>query len=84
MELFNDINYSKMKFGIVGAGFTGSVLAHELASKGHDINLFESRNHIAGNCYTERDEKTDILLHKYGPHIFHTNNQKVLLMVLLY
>ena len=66
-----------MKFGIVGAGFTGSVLAHELASKGHDINLFESRNHIAGNCYTERDEKTDILLHKYGPHIFHTDNQKV-------
>lgn len=66
-----------MKFGIVGAGFTGSVLAHELAFKGHDINLFESRNHIAGNCYTERDEKTDILLHKYGPHIFHTNNQKV-------
>ena len=66
-----------MKFGIVGAGFTGSVLAHELSSKGHDINLFESRNHIAGNCYTERDEKTDILLHKYGPHIFHTENQKV-------
>jgi UDP-galactopyranose mutase len=66
-----------MKFGIVGAGFTGSVLAHELASKGHDINLFESRNHIAGNCYTERDEKTDILIHKYGPHIFHTENQKV-------
>lgn len=66
-----------MKFGIIGAGFTGSVLAHELASNGHEINLFESRSHIAGNCYTERDEKTNILLHKYGPHIFHTDNQKV-------
>ena len=66
-----------MKFAIVGAGFSGSVLAHELASKGHKINLFESRRHIAGNCYTERDAKTGIMLHNYGPHIFHTDNKKV-------
>lgn len=66
-----------MKFAIVGAGFTGAVLAHELAKFGHTIEVFESRSHVAGNCYTERDEKTGIMLHKYGPHIFHTDNEQV-------
>jgi UDP-galactopyranose mutase len=66
-----------MKFSIVGAGFTGAVLAHELAKDGHQIEVFESRKHVAGNCYTERDEKSGIMLHKYGPHIFHTDNEDV-------
>jgi len=66
-----------MKFAIVGAGFTGSVLAHELAKAGHKIQVYESRDHVAGNCYSERDRKTEILLHKYGPHIFHTDNEEV-------
>ncbi|UFS55402.1 UDP-galactopyranose mutase [Comamonadaceae bacterium M7527] len=66
-----------MNFAIVGAGFTGSVLAQELAKAGHKINIFESRNHIGGNCYSERDEKTGVMLHKYGPHIFHTDNESV-------
>ncbi|MBD3768212.1 MAG: UDP-galactopyranose mutase [Gammaproteobacteria bacterium] len=66
-----------MNFAIVGAGFTGAVLAQELAKAGHTISVFESRNHIAGNCYSERDEKTGVMLHKYGPHIFHTDNEAV-------
>lgn len=66
-----------MRFAVVGAGFTGAVLARELAKAGHQIEVFESRKHIAGNCYTERDEDTGILVHKYGPHIFHTDNEEV-------
>jgi UDP-galactopyranose mutase len=66
-----------MKFAIVGSGFTGAVLANELANNGHKIEVFESRNHIGGNCYTERDEETGILIHKYGPHIFHTDDEEV-------
>lgn len=66
-----------MKFCIVGAGFSGAVLAAELAKAGHTIVVFESRSHVAGNCYSERDEKTGIMLHKYGPHIFHTDNEEV-------
>jgi UDP-galactopyranose mutase len=66
-----------MNFAIVGAGFSGAVLAQELAKAGHSTHVFESRNHIAGNCYSKRDEKTGILLHQYGPHIFHTDNEMV-------
>ena len=66
-----------MNFAIAGAGFSGAVLANELAKAGHKIKVFESRDHVAGNCYTERDSKSGILIHKYGPHIFHTDNDEV-------
>jgi UDP-galactopyranose mutase len=66
-----------MNFAIAGAGFSGAVLANELAKAGHKIKVFESRDHLAGNCYTERDSKTGIMIHKYGPHIFHTDNEEV-------
>lgn len=66
-----------MNFAIVGAGFTGSVLANELAKKGHKVSVYESRDHVGGNCFSERDENTNILTHKYGPHIFHTDNETV-------
>lgn len=62
---------------IVGAGFSGAVIARELAASGHEIDLFESRSHVAGNCHTERDPETNILVHRYGPHIFHTDNNRV-------
>jgi len=64
-------------FAIVGAGFSGAVLGRKLAEEGYQIQIYESRSHIAGNCYTERDDETGILIHKYGPHIFHTDNEKV-------
>ncbi|MBT0719870.1 UDP-galactopyranose mutase [Rosenbergiella collisarenosi] len=62
---------------IVGAGFTGAVIGRELAEQGHQVRIIDSRSHVAGNCYSERDEKTGIMVHTYGPHIFHTDNQVV-------
>ncbi len=62
---------------IVGAGFAGSVLAERLASQQNKkVLIVEKRNHIAGNAYDEYDEH-GILVHRYGPHIFHTNNKLV-------
>lgn len=61
----------------VGAGFSCAVLARELAEQGHQVKVIDSRDHIAGNCYTERHIDTDILIHTYGPHIFHTDDQEV-------
>jgi len=62
---------------IVGAGFAGSVLAERLASiAGKKVLLVDKRNHIGGNTYDYYD-KHGILVHKYGPHIFHTNSKDV-------
>src|SRR5687767_11420770 len=62
---------------IVGAGFAGSVLAERLASKaGKKVLLAEQRNHVGGNAY-DYFNKDGILIHKYGPHIFHTNSKEV-------
>jgi len=61
----------------VGAGFSGAVIARELAEKGHAMDVIDERPHIAGNCHTERDAQTGIQIHKYGPHIFHTDDQEV-------
>lgn len=71
------MNKNQKKFAIVGAGFSGSIMAHELARDGHSVEVFESRDHLGGNCYTEKDSETGITIHKYGPHIFHTDNEKV-------
>lgn len=65
-----------MKFLIVGAGFAGSVCAHELAEAGHQITVVDRRNHIGGNAYDVKDSH-DILIHQYGPHIFHTNSERI-------
>jgi UDP-galactopyranose mutase len=65
------------RIAVVGAGFSGAVIAHELAADGHEVEVFESRPHVAGNCHTVRDEGSGILLHRYGPHIFHTSNARV-------
>ena len=61
---------------IVGAGFAGSVLAERLASSGKRVFLCDRRPHIAGNTYDVHDE-AGILVHKYGPHIFHTNSEEI-------
>lgn len=66
-----------MKISIIGAGFSGAVIARELAQTGHQINLFDSRSHVGGNCHTARDAETDVMVHVYGPHIFHTSNEHV-------
>ena len=62
---------------IVGAGFSGAVIAHLIAEKlGEKVLIIDKKNHIAGNCYDYRD-KNGIMIHKYGSHIFHTSNEKV-------
>lgn len=60
---------------IAGSGLFGTVLAHELRQKHKSVLVVEKRNHIAGNIYSECIN--GIHVHKYGPHIFHTNNKRV-------
>jgi UDP-galactopyranose mutase len=62
---------------IVGAGFSGAVIARELAEAGYAIDLFEERQHIGGNSYSYIDQESSITVHAYGPHIFHTDNETV-------
>lgn len=66
------------RYLIVGAGFSGAVLARHLAENlDRKIILIDKRSHIAGNCHTERDEDTGVMVHRYGAHIFHTSDLKV-------
>ena len=62
---------------IVGAGFSGVVIARQLAEQGHHIRIIDQRDHIGGNSYDARDPQTDVMVHVYGPHIFHTDNETV-------
>ena len=66
-----------MKLCIVGAGFTGAVLARQLAEAGHKSVVIDERAHMAGNCYSSRDEESGVMVHRYGPHIFHTSDDTV-------
>jgi UDP-galactopyranose mutase len=61
---------------IVGAGFAGSVCAERLAAHGKRVLLCDKRNHVGGNAYDHHDE-TGLLVHKYGPHIFHTASARI-------
>ena len=67
----------KKRILIVGAGFSGAVIAQILAQADYTITLIDQRKHIAGNCHTYRDDETNILIHQYGPHIFHTDIKEV-------
>ena len=63
-------------FLVVGAGFAGAVCARQLAEAGRTVLLIDRRPHIGGNAYDRRDSH-GVLIHPYGPHIFHTNSKKV-------
>lgn len=62
---------------LVGAGLSGAVIGRHLAEAGHRITIVDARDHVAGNCHTERDAETGVMVHVYGPHIFHTDDAEV-------
>ena len=67
-----------MKFLIVGAGLSGAVIAERIASQLNvKVTIIEKRDHIGGNCYDYIEPETQILINKYGAHLFHTNNEEV-------
>lgn len=66
-----------MSILIVGAGLSGAVIGRELAEAGHAVTILDARPHIGGNCHTERDPETGVMVHVYGPHIFHTDDTGV-------
>ena len=62
------------KYLVIGAGFSGAVLANQLITKSDcQVDIWDEREHIGGNCHTRRDEDTGIMVHQYGPHIFNTD-----------
>ncbi len=66
------------KILIVGAGFSGAVLAQQLAKQSkNDILVVDERSHVGGNCHTERHGSTGIMIHVYGPHIFNTSSEAI-------
>lgn len=66
------------KIAIVGAGFSGAVLGRQLAEAGVSrVDIFDQRDHIGGNCHTHRDVGSGVMLHVYGPHIFHTDSRQI-------
>jgi len=64
---------------IVGAGLAGTVLAERIANRlGKRVLLLERRSHIGGNCFDEVDSESGVLIHRYGPHLFHTDSERVM------
>jgi UDP-galactopyranose mutase len=67
-----------IEYVIIGAGLAGVVMAERIATQlNKKVIIIEKRNHIGGNCFDFKDEN-NILIHKYGPHLFHTNNKEVI------
>lgn len=73
-----EVNALSSKFDavVVGAGYAGAVCARSLAEQGKHVLILERRDHVAGNAYDRADE-AGVLIHQYGPHIFHTNDEAV-------
>lgn len=76
-EIFSDFCAGKPCALVVGAGVSGATVAERLASAGTRVLVIEARPQIGGNCFDYRDAETGVTVHKYGPHIFHTNNAEV-------
>ena len=63
---------------IIGCGLSGIVISERFANlQNKKILIIDKRNHIGGNCYDYYDEETNILMNKYGAHLFHTNDEEV-------
>ncbi len=67
----------KYDYLIVGSGLYGSVFAQQLKEAQKSVLVIERRNHIGGNCFSYTYEDTNILIHKYGTHLFHTDNKAI-------
>ncbi|MEO6490917.1 MAG: UDP-galactopyranose mutase [Ferruginibacter sp.] len=66
------------RYLIIGSGFSGCVLANCLVNKMDcKVDIWDERGHMGGNCHTSRDEKTGIMVHRYGPHIFNTDKKEI-------
>jgi UDP-galactopyranose mutase len=66
------------RFLIIGSGFSGCVLANQLVKQlPCVIDIWDERQHIGGNCHTQRDEATGVMVHQYGPHIFNTDKKEI-------
>lgn len=61
---------------VVGAGFAGAVSARVLAEAGHRVHVVERRDHVGGNAFDTADA-AGVLVHRYGPHIFHTDSKRI-------
>ena len=73
---FKELDVADYDAVVVGSGFAGAVVARELAERANKrVLIIEKRAHIGGNMYDELDEN-GILVHRYGPHIFHTNDKR--------
>ncbi|UPA26176.1 UDP-galactopyranose mutase [Shinella oryzae] len=68
---------AKDRILVVGAGLSGAIIARELAQEGFQVEVIDARDHVAGNCHTQRDPDTGVMVHVYGPHIFHTDDTQV-------
>lgn len=73
----NTPNKNNRKILCVGAGFSGAVIARKFAEDGYTVQVIDERDHVAGNCHTYVDAESGIMVHKYGPHIFHTAQKHV-------
>lgn len=66
------------RFLVIGCGFSGAVLANQLANNLNcEVEIWDERNHMGGNCHTKRDAQTGVMVHEYGPHIFNTDRKKI-------
>lgn len=74
--MHTELNPTTYDYLIVGAGFAGAVCAQQLAEAGKTVLLIDKRDHIGGNAYDKLDEH-GVLIHPYGPHIFHTNSKRI-------
>lgn len=72
------MNYNNYDVIIIGCGLSGVVMAERFSAiQNKKVLIIDNRGHIGGNCYDYRDEKTNILINKYGAHLFHTNDEEV-------
>jgi UDP-galactopyranose mutase len=70
------MSHSSQNILVVGAGFSGATVARQLAEAGHKVTVIDKKDHLGGHAY-DFVNASGIRVHKYGPHIFHTSNQKV-------